>query len=167
VRKSEISLWASEIAALIAAGHTPADIAADKNIAQSDLDLILTSDAFGTALQEYGDSVVKAYQEYVEETDAQTARKFLSGRLTQYVKELDEIITSRAIKPEKRADILLALLKFGAPADESLQQETVRLSPATMENISRRMDEYRKHRERFKFGTADEGGEKRVGVHGE
>ena len=160
MKTTELQIWANEVAALIAEGWLPEKVRTEKDLTHQRLEEIFDSEEFRTALASHGDLAVAAFSKYREDTDAQTARNFLAGRITRYIKELDGLVTSSALKPEKRADILLALVRFGAPEDESLQRREVQLSPALLNNIAVRHRAFDRIREGFlPHETSDKGGE--------
>lgn len=156
---AEKVIWAKEVAALIAAGWSPEKIGSAKDLAKATLDEVVNSPEFTQALKAHGEQAVRAYDAYVKEHDAQSARDFLSGRLTKYVMELDEMVLSGALKAEKKADILLALLRFGAPADESLRERDVRMPLALLENFTLRQQAHEEQKARMRDASGDAGRE--------
>ena len=147
---TDLDIWAGEVAALIAQGMAPDKIGSKFNLSSAELDAIMLSEGFQDALATHGAAAVETFAELQSEKSQQTARKFLKDRLSTYLERLDELVMAGTLKPEKQAEVLLQLVKFGAPKDDALQEESIRLSPATMENIARRTVEFEKYKEAFK-----------------
>ncbi len=145
-----LDIWAGETAALIAQGTLPEKIASRFNFTLGELDDIMASSEFAEALATHGDAAVETFAELQSAQSQQSARRFLKDRLAQYLERLDQLVMAGTLKPEKQAEDLLQLVKFGAPKEDALQEESIRLSPATMDNIARRTVEYQKYKEAYR-----------------
>jgi len=142
-------IWVAEVAALIADGWAPEKIASKFNFTKTELDQVFLDEKFPETLATHGEAAVTTFAELQTAQAGQTGRRFLRDRLQTYLERLDSMVMSGTLKPEKEVEVLLALVKFGAPADDGLAEENIRLSPATMENIARRTVEFEKFKEAF------------------
>jgi len=138
VRSNDISIWAPEVAALIATGWIPKAIGEKHDLTTDEMERIFGSDEFASALRSHGQEAVATFEEIRVAEAAESAHHLLSKNLRGYLTRLDELAMGPTLKPEKQADILLALVKYAAPADENLSEEEIRLAPSTMENIAKR-----------------------------
>lgn len=148
----ELQGWAREVAALISQGHAPNRIAEDRDLSALEIEQVLDSEEFLTALEAYGEEVVNAWLETRAATKNMSFRRRIADRMDTYYEELDKLATSAALKPEKRADILLALLKVGSGGD-SAPVERVEMPPQLLENWARRTIEFNRHEAEFQYGT--------------
>ena len=150
---TELEIWARECAALIAKGYTPSRIASQHDWDSIEMDQILESKEFKEALEAYGPPVVKAWEDTkLAEAGSVSFRKRIIANLDEYAKELHVLAMSGTLKPEKRADILLALLRSGSGPEDAAPQR-VEMPPQLLENWARRTREFEEHKGEFKFGT--------------
>jgi hypothetical protein len=138
VRSLDVAIWAPEVAALIATGWEPKAIGEKHDLPTDKLERIFESPEFAAALQGHGPDAVTAFEELQVAAAAESAHHLLGRNLKGYLARLDELAMGSTLKPEKQADILMALVKYAAPADENLAEEEIRLAPSTMENIAKR-----------------------------
>lgn len=156
MRVTEIAIWAPEVAALIAAGWEPKAIGEKHNLQPDELEQLFASEEFTKALQSHGPEAVAAFEELQLAAAAETAHTMLGKNLKAYLAKLDALAMGSALKPEKQADILLALVKYAAPSEESLNVEEIRLAPSTMKNIADKHAAFAlKLREKLHSGTPE------------
>lgn len=153
---AEFAIWSREVAALIAQGHAPDRIAERHDLDPNEIEEILDSEEFTTALTEYGPEVVEAWAETRAAKKTISFRRRIAENLDLYAQELDKLAMSGQLKPEKRADILLALLKAGSGPDD-VRVQRVEMPPQLLENWARRTREFDEHKEEFEFGVKTHG----------
>lgn len=133
-----------EIAAAIAQGYTVDQIKAELDISAYELEEVLDTDEFKEHLQSYGANVVDLWEEHRASNRTGSVHRKISERLDEYYEELHKLaMAGGGLKPEKRADVLLAFLNRAAPEDR--EDKVVRMPPAVMENIAKRQIEYETH----------------------
>lgn len=129
--------FAREVAGAVAEGFTSDRILSQLDLSPLELEEIFESERFLIELERHGPTVVTAWREARSTERASGVRERLADNLDRYYHELNELATSNQLKPEKRADILLALAKHIAPPDERTAP-VVRMPPSLIENWARR-----------------------------
>lgn len=138
---SQLDGYAREVAGQVAEGYSFEQIARALDLAVHELEEVFDSEPFTEYLETYGSSVVEAFKETRAASRAGSFHRKISERFDTYYEALDGLAMDKSLKPEKRADILLTLMKYVAPADQE-QAQAVRMPPALIENWVRRNQEY-------------------------
>ena len=138
---SQLDGFAREVAGQVAEGYSFEQIARSLDLAVHELEQVFDSDEFKTYLLTYGEAVAEAFKETRAASRAGSFHRKISEKFDTYYEELDQLAMNKSLKPEKRADILMTLMKYVAPADGE-QTQTVRMPPALIENWVRRNQEY-------------------------
>jgi hypothetical protein len=138
---SQLDGFAREVAGAVSQGFSFDQIRNQFDLAIHELDQIFDSEEFTEYLTSYGTSVVEAWKETRAGERAGSFHRKVSERFDTYYDELHGLAMNKGLKPEKRADILLTLMKYVAPPDEKAAQ-AVRLPPDLIENWVRRVIEY-------------------------
>ena len=138
---SQLDGYAREAAGQISTGYSIDQVASSLNLSAGELEYILDSGDFEAYLESYGDSVVEAFKETRADTRASSFKRKISDRFDIYYEELHSIAMNKSVKIEKRADVLLTLMKYVAPTDTEITS-SVQMPPALIENWARRMAEY-------------------------
>jgi hypothetical protein len=137
----EIVRWSKEVAAAISQGFSPPQIREKFDLSVGELEEIFDTEIFEFELKRLGEGTFEAWLDTRSEYRTDSVRRKISEKLDDYYDELDKLAMSGALKPEKRADILLSLVKIAAPPDEG-QGSVVRMPPAMIDNWARRHFEY-------------------------
>lgn len=135
-----LKVFGREVAAAVADGHSPEQISHKWDLSPIELEEIFESEPFTTALATYGHEVTEAWNETRASNRGGSVRRKISENLNSYYEALDKLATGDGLKSEKRADILLALMRIAAPPDEK-PQEVVHMPPSLIENWARRHHE--------------------------
>ena len=138
---SQLDGFAREVAGQVAEGFSFEQVARSLDLAIHELEQVFDSDEFKVYLLTYGEAVAEAFKETRAASRAGSFHRKISEKFDTYYGELDALAMNKSLKPEKRADILMPLMKYVAPADGDTTQ-TVRMPPALIENWVRRNHEY-------------------------
>lgn len=138
---SQLDGYAREVAGQVAEGYSFEQVARSLDLAVHELEQIFESKEFTEYLGTYGEAAVEGFKETRAASRAGSFHRKISEKFDTYYDELDALAMNKSLKAEKRADILMTLMKYVAPADGD-QIQTVRMPPALIENWVRRNQEY-------------------------
>ena len=138
---SQLDGFAREVAGQVSEGYSFEQVASSLDLAVHELEEIFESTQFKDYLDSYGDAVTEAFKETRAASRAGSFHRKISERFDTYYEELDKLAMDPKLKPEKRADILLTLMKYVAPQDQEAHQ-VVRMPPALITNWVKRNQEY-------------------------
>lgn len=138
---SQLDGYAREVAGQVAEGYSFEQVARSLDLAVHELEQIFDSPEFTEYLGTYGEAAVEGFKETRAASRAGSFHRKISEKFDTYYDELDALAMNKSLKAEKRADILMTLMKYVAPADGD-QIQTVRMPPALIENWVRRNQEY-------------------------
>lgn len=136
-----------EMAAAVAQGYTVEQIKSELDISAFEFEEALATDEFTKHLATYGSNVVDLWEEHRATNRSGSVQRKISERLDDYYEELHTLAMGgkggSQLKPEKRADVLLAFLNRAAPEDR--EDRVVRMPPAVLDNIAKRQIEFEKY----------------------
>jgi hypothetical protein len=158
---SQLDGFAREVAGQVAEGYSHDQVLSNLDLASHELDQVYDSEEFQAYLESYGKPAVEAWKESRAASRTGSFHRKVSERFDTYYEELHTLAMNKGLKPEKRADILLTLMKYVAPPDQTAS-EPVRMPPDLIENWVRRNQEYEASKAKgLQAGSTDRVGPKK------